>query len=134
MGAPRESRRFGGALSAPFFIFFLAPLPLTAIFFPMNTNEVTLTLSLTEASLVLSALRDAADRINAPQLDAVIDNLNAAYINAEVNASLEEPFDGFRTDVEADADVLKSAGYGTDEDYGSEAQHDYYSPWEDDQY
>ena len=67
-------------------------------------------------------------------LDAVIDNLQAAYINAEDNASREEPFDGFRTDVEADADALASAGYGTDEDYGSEAQHDYYSPWEDDQY
>ena len=28
-----------------------------------------------------------------------------------------EPFD-FRTDAEADADVLASAGLGTDEDYG----------------
>jgi hypothetical protein len=100
----------------------------------MNSNEVTLALSLTEASLVLSALRDTADRINAPQLDAIIDNLNAAYINAENNPPRDEPFDGFRNDVEADADALASAGYGTDEDYGSEAQHDYFSPWEDDQY
>lgn len=30
----------------------------------------------------------------------------------------EEPFDGFRNDVEADADALASAGFGTDEDYG----------------
>jgi len=30
----------------------------------------------------------------------------------------EEPWDGFRDDVEADADTLASAGYGTDEDYG----------------
>jgi hypothetical protein len=29
----------------------------------------------------------------------------------------EEPDDGM-TDVEADADTLASAGYGTDEDYG----------------
>ena len=29
-----------------------------------------------------------------------------------------EPWDGFRDDVEADADALASAGYGTDEDYG----------------
>lgn len=101
----------------------------------MNTNEVTLSLSLTEASLVLSALRDAADRINAPQLDAVIDNLNAAYIAAENNApSDDSERDPFRTDAEADADALASAGFGTDEDYSSEAQHDYYSPWEDDQY
>jgi len=83
----------------------------------MNSNEVTLALSLTEASLVLSTLRDAADRINAPQLDAIIDNLQAAYINAENNLPRDEPFDGFRNDVEADADALASAGYGTDEDY-----------------
>ena len=95
---------------------------------------INITLSSTEASLVLAALRDAADRMNAPQLDAVIDNLQAAYINAENNAPSDEPFDGFRTDAEADGDALASAGYGTDEDYGSEAQHDYYSPWEDDQY
>jgi hypothetical protein len=30
----------------------------------------------------------------------------------------DEPFDGFRYDAEADADALKSAGFGTDEDYG----------------
>jgi len=30
----------------------------------------------------------------------------------------EEP-DQFRDDVEADADVLRSAGFGTDEDYGA---------------
>ena len=95
---------------------------------------INITLSSTEASVVLAALRDAADRMNAPQLDAVIDNLQAAYINAENNAPSDEPFDGFRTDAEADGDALASAGYGTDEDYGSEAQHDYYSPWEDDQY
>lgn len=30
----------------------------------------------------------------------------------------DEPWDGFRDDVEADADVLRMAGWGTDEDYG----------------
>lgn len=29
-----------------------------------------------------------------------------------------EPWDGFQTDAEADADVLASAGFGTEEDYG----------------
>ncbi|MEM4258084.1 MAG: hypothetical protein QXL17_02895 [Candidatus Thermoplasmatota archaeon] len=29
-----------------------------------------------------------------------------------------EEYDQFRDDVEADADALRSAGYGTDEDYG----------------
>jgi hypothetical protein len=30
----------------------------------------------------------------------------------------DEPWDGFRSDAEADADVLRSCGWGTDEDYG----------------
>ena len=30
----------------------------------------------------------------------------------------DEPWDGFNSDDEADADALASAGYGTDEDYG----------------
>ena len=30
----------------------------------------------------------------------------------------DEEYDGFRDDVEADADTLASAGWGTDEDYG----------------
>ena len=30
----------------------------------------------------------------------------------------DEPWDGFNSDAEADADALASAGYGTDEDYG----------------
>ena len=37
----------------------------------------------------------------------------SAHFSAE-----DEPFDGFRTDAEADADALASAGMGTDEDYG----------------
>ncbi len=30
----------------------------------------------------------------------------------------DEPWDGFNSDAEADADALASAGFGTDEDYG----------------
>lgn len=30
----------------------------------------------------------------------------------------DEPWDGFNSDAEADADVLASCGWGTDEDYG----------------
>jgi len=33
----------------------------------------------------------------------------------------DEPEDQFRNDVEADADALASAGWGSDEDYGSAA-------------
>ena len=76
---------------------------------------ITIDLSLTEASLVLSALRDVSSRVNMPQLEAVIDNLHSAYLAAEQDAS--EPSDGFRTDAEADADALASAGWGSDEDY-----------------
>lgn len=37
----------------------------------------------------------------------------------------EEPWDGFNSDAEADADVLASAGWGTDEDYGYYGGEDY---------
>ena len=90
-------------------------------------NQINLTLTLTEASLVLTALRDAANAMNAPQLDAVIDNLQSAYTEAADNEIEDRYFeDGFRTDAEADADALASAGLGTDEDYGS-AYDDHYS-------
>ena len=106
----------------PFFFFHFF-LYLHEFFFTLiPMNQINLALTLTEASLVLAALRDAADAMNAPQLDAVIDTLQASY-NA---ANEEEPFDGFRTDAEADADALASAGFGTDEDYGS-AYDDHYS-------
>ena len=38
------------------------------------------------------------------------------YMDA-MESTGEEPWDGFNSDAEADADVLASAGYGTDEDY-----------------
>ena len=43
-----------------------------------------------------------------------------AYEPEEVfeSESEMEPFDGFMSDAEADADALASAGWGTDEDYG----------------
>ena len=34
------------------------------------------------------------------------------------DADANEPWDGFRSDAEADGDALASAGHGTDEDYG----------------
>jgi len=37
----------------------------------------------------------------------------------------DEPWDGFQTDYEADADALASAGCGTDEDYGYYGENDY---------
>ena len=59
-------------------------------------------------------------RIYSDNIDGVVDILHDNGIfNFSVNRSTDdEPFDGFRTDAEADADALKSAGFGTDEDYG----------------
>ena len=34
------------------------------------------------------------------------------------SSDTDEPWDGFNSDAEADADALASAGWGTDEDYG----------------
>lgn len=97
----------------------------------MNTNEVTLILSRTEAEVMLRALRHiTATTDEYPLLESTIDTIQAAL---PTHPDEFEP-DPFRTDAEADADALASAGFGTDEDYGSEAQHDFYSPWEDDQY
>ena len=93
---------------------------------------INLPLTLTEASLVLSALRDVSGRVNMPQLETIIDNLNSAYLVAEQDS--DEPFDGFRTDAEADGDALASAGFGTDEDYQpAQPAEDAYldSYWED---
>jgi len=83
-------------------------------------SQVTLTLSLNEAALVLSALRKVtAETDNFHLLESVADTLEAGVTAAETNVPDDEPFDGFRTDAEADADVFASAGWGTDEDYGS---------------
>ena len=90
----------------------------------MNTNEVTLTLSLAQADRVLAALLNERARIGNDSLDALLSAVDSA-INATldgVDSTRDEPFDGFRTDVEADADALASAGYGTDEDYGGPAE------------
>lgn len=60
----------------------------------------------------LTILTDDVDGIVDVLIDDGIDDFSA-QLGAE-----DEPFDGFRTDAEADADALASAGFGTDEDYG----------------
>lgn len=47
---------------------------------------------------------------------------------AEIEDFDDEPWDGFRDDVDADADALRSAGWGTDEDYGGDS-YDSYGEW-----
>lgn len=44
------------------------------------------------------------------------------FISFDTFPTLENISDPFRTDAEADADVLKSAGMGTDEDYGGDVE------------
>jgi hypothetical protein len=55
------------------------------------------------------------------EYNAYLDNLGddmSEYDEYEDDCIDDEPWDGFRDDVEADADVLRSCGWGTDEDYG----------------
>lgn len=47
-----------------------------------------------------------------------LDGQDVSEYDDEPEYADDEPWDGFRDDVEADADTLASAGYGTDEDYG----------------
>jgi hypothetical protein len=48
-----------------------------------------------------------------------MNNLLENYISDDPEPELEDwEKDGFNSDVEADADALASAGWGTDEDYG----------------
>jgi hypothetical protein len=93
-------------------------------------NQINIALTPVQAALVLSALRHVSSSVNWPQLEDIIDNLQAAcYADLRDEAELDsepdqfrtdgEP-DQFRTDGEADADALASAGFGTDEDYGGE--------------
>jgi hypothetical protein len=58
-------------------------------------------------------------RIYSDNIDGVVDILHDNGIfNFQVSRSIDDEHDQFRTDAEADADALKSAGFGTDEDYG----------------
>ena len=51
-------------------------------------------------------------------IDGVVDVLHDGGIfNFKCHRDDAEPSDGFLSDAEADADALKSAGWGSDEDY-----------------
>ena len=59
------------------------------------------------------------------QITGKLDGLDAAdleYLHAQIAVELREwdniDYEDNLTDVEADADTLASAGWGTDEDYG----------------
>lgn len=63
-----------------------------------------------------------ADEISAELCDQCAAEMEAAWADEDDYYSYEDeydyPEDNFRDDVEADADTLASAGWGTDEDYG----------------
>ena len=46
----------------------------------------------------------------------------AVFLGVMLGIPEDEPYDGFNSDAEADADALASAGWGTDEDYGCSAE------------
>ena len=65
-------------------------------------------------------LEDAIDVANEIGTDVMRerDGVTETVWSFETNGESEDAHDPFRSDAEADADVLASAGYGTDEDYG----------------
>lgn len=79
---------------------------------------INLALTPTNAALVLAALRNSAQDINAPQIDALIDIVQNKINLAQREADADER-DLFRSDAEADADAHGSA-------------RDHYNIWEDD--
>ena len=61
---------------------------------------------------------EVANEIGTDVLRAKADEGDELVWSFETNGESEDEHDPFRSDAEADADVLASAGYGTDEDYG----------------
>ncbi len=64
-------------------------------------------------------LEDAIEAANDAGVDVLRDRDGATEtVWSFDDAGNDEPWDGFNSDAEADADALASAGFGTDEDYG----------------
>ena len=64
-------------------------------------------------------LEDAIETANELGVDVLRDRDGTTEtVWSFADADSEEPWDGFNSDAEADADALASAGFGTDEDYG----------------
>jgi hypothetical protein len=63
----------------------------------------------------LDAAMDLAARAGEDVFEVLADG--SEVVVWQFDDSADEPWDGFRSDAEADADALASAGMGTDEDY-----------------
>lgn len=72
---------------------------------PSNVSE-----ELTEA--------EAIDKFGSERLGMILAGLDEEYEADDITEEMDTEYDPFRDDVEADADALASAGWGTDEDYG----------------
>lgn len=75
-----------------------------------------------DESLVMLAQRFLIDRSLLREFEAFLQEV----ADSENSDGSCYPPDGFMTDAEADADVLRSAGWGTDEDYGLFTHEDDY--------
>ena len=64
----------------------------------------------------LDAAMDLAARAGEDVFEVLADG--SEVVVWKFDDSADEPWDGFRSDAEADGDALASAGMGTDEDYG----------------
>ena len=66
-----------------------------------------------------AALNDAIELAHRAGED-VVEHLadGSRVVVWSIDDATDEPWDGFRSDAEADGDALASAGFGTDEDYG----------------
>ena len=69
--------------------------------------------------------RQDDERFNPDELDAKY-GFDGWVEVTQTDADNMEPWDGFLSDAEADADVLRNAGMGTDEDYGLFGDYDEY--------
>jgi len=66
-----------------------------------------------------AALNDAIELASRVGEDVVAhSDYGANVVVWSIDDAQDEPWDGFRSDAEADGDALASAGHGTDEDYG----------------
>ena len=61
-------------------------------------------------------VRDLAQRAGEDVVEHLADDTRVVVWS--IDDATDEPWDGFRSDAEADGDALASAGFGTDEDYG----------------
>lgn len=89
----------------------------------VNTREIAVTQAQLDAWQGGELIQVAMPHLSADDREFLMTGItpeewDAAFGSSDEDEDEDEGSDGFRDDVEADADTLASAGYGTDEDYG----------------